>query len=85
MTEGGLNAEVKDTFTGGGYYGLVAVCRHNNILQLQGHNLPTEVWHSDGKPSVTGDSQSIYGMTGTTSHRRSSSNVSIPTMKARRG
>ena len=32
--------------------------------------------------SVTGDSQCIYGMGGTTSHRNSTSNMSAPTMEA---
>ena len=40
-TGGGLNTKVKDKVTGGGHYGVVAVCRHNNIIQLQGHYLPT--------------------------------------------
>ena len=37
---------------------------YNNILQLQEHYLSPEVW----KPSVTGDSQYIYGLVGTISH-----------------
>ena len=52
---------------------------YNNILQ--GHYLPTEAWHSDGKPSITGDSQSIYGMARTTNHRHSSSYVLAPTVE----
>ena len=80
-TGGGLNIEVKDTFTGGRQYGALEVCRCNSILQLQGHYLPTEVWHNDGKPSVIGDSQSVDGMPGTKMYRHSSSNVSALTME----